>query len=158
MKDHWRCYCFSGPCTVWITLLCRSSCGLMAATCLALGLLEPFLPAVSAQCSHPGLLRPEHSSVVKCQQTSNHKNHVGIEWAGCSRWARTTESIRSRCAGKEAEPFMRERIWTMSFDPGRNLNSLPCNAVLFTNTCVSEEQNNHIDITRKRNEDRVVQW
>lgn len=47
----------SWPRVEWITFLCRSSCGLMVAACLAPGLLEPLLPAVSAQCSHPGLLR-----------------------------------------------------------------------------------------------------
>lgn len=41
----------------------------------------------------------------------------------------------------------------MSFDPGRNLSSLPSDDGLFVYSCVSKAPSKHTDITRKRNED-----
>lgn len=106
----------------------------------------------------PGFAAAEHSSVVKCQQTSTTR----IMWASSGQDVADGHGPQTvsgkACRGKEAEPLMQERIWTVSFDPGRNLSSLPSDDGLFIYSCVSKAPSKHTDITRKGNEDRVVRW
>lgn len=86
------------------------------------GLLGSWAFGTTSACSEctvfpPGFAAAEHSSVVKCQQTSNYKNHVGIEWAGCSRWARTTGPCKVRRVGeKKLNPWCKRgsELWVLT--------------------------------------------